>query len=103
MIGTVTMHEATKAYPELFTQDYAPVAWGCVTRCRNGMHEMLVGTRYKKGDNLRKGQLIIPGGHIDEGEDSYSAAVREVKEETGIDAERDSTFEMPCMTVIKPR
>ncbi len=30
------------------------------------------------------GFWIGPGGHIDEGEDAFSAAIREVKEETGV-------------------
>lgn len=73
------MEEAKNSYPELFPETYNHVAWGYVER--NG--KMLVGKRYKKDDSLRTGQLIIPGGHV-ENETEIDAAVREVFEETGI-------------------
>jgi len=45
-----------------------------------------------EGDNVKflflispKGDLDIPKGHIEKGEDSYSAAKREIKEESGLD------------------
>ncbi|RLJ04535.1 MAG: hypothetical protein DRP18_04580 [Candidatus Aenigmatarchaeota archaeon] len=61
---------------------FKPTSWGSVT----SMNRLLVGERYKKDDPQRKGQLVIPGGGIKENEDYVQAAIREVKEETGIDA-----------------
>ena len=42
---------------------------------------------FKRSETKKKfpGFWSIPGGHIDEGEDPLVAAIREVKEETGID------------------
>jgi 8-oxo-dGTP pyrophosphatase MutT (NUDIX family) len=41
---------------------------------------------FKRSDTKKKfpGFWSIPGGHIDEGEDPLAAAIREVKEETGV-------------------
>ena len=47
---------------------------------RNNKNELLFGLR---NDNLK---WTNPGGHIEEGEDAYIACVRELKEETGLDA-----------------
>lgn len=47
---------------------------------------------HKRADNKEKfpGFWIGPGGHVDEGEDVLSTAIREVKEETGVDvSEKD--------------
>ena len=35
------------------------------------------------------GGIQLPGGHVEEGEDSISACIREIKEETGIVLEKD--------------
>ena len=42
---------------------------------------------FKRSETKKKfpGFWSIPGGHIDEGEDPLTSAIREVKEETGID------------------
>ena len=39
-----------------------------------------------------KGQWCLPGGHIDENEKTLDAAVREAKEETGLDFEAEFLF-----------
>lgn len=64
--------------------DYKPTAWGLVTRDVGNGKELLVATRYKSGDELRQGQLVIPGGGLEEGELSYVTAIRETEEETNI-------------------
>ncbi|XP_008227158.1 PREDICTED: nudix hydrolase 10-like isoform X2 [Prunus mume] len=52
----------------------------------NASHRMLV-VQEKSGRFQGTGVWKIPTGVVDEGEDIFKAAVREVKEETGIDAE----------------
>jgi len=60
------------------------VAWGYVTRDIGKGPEVLIAERHKKDDPLRAGELVIPGGGLKAGEDYIQAAIREVKEETGI-------------------
>jgi 8-oxo-dGTP pyrophosphatase MutT (NUDIX family) len=52
-----------------------------VFRRHNGAVEVLIGTR--RDD---KTKLVLPGGKLDKGETPHEAAVRELKEETGIRA-----------------
>ncbi|XP_050371511.1 nudix hydrolase 2-like [Argentina anserina] len=52
----------------------------------NHNREVLV-VQEKGGEYGGKGLWKLPTGAVDEGEDIYAAAVREVKEETGIDSE----------------
>lgn len=47
----------------------------------NALDEVLMGLR---NDNQK---FTIPGGHLDQGEDPYEGAIRELKEETGLDVE----------------
>lgn len=58
-------------------------------RCFVIEDEKVLVTRYKLG-NKKEGYLEIPGGKIEDGETSKSAAVREVKEETNIDVEKEN-------------
>ena len=60
------------------------VAWGYVTRDIGNGKELLIATRCKKDDPLRSGELVIPGGRLEENESYLDAAIREVYQETGI-------------------
>lgn len=51
--------------------------------------EVLMFKRSEKKKNF-PGFWSIPGGHVDEGEDPLAAAIREVKEETGITVTPDN-------------
>ena len=53
-------------------------------RCYLIKDNKVVVTKYKKG-NRKEGYYDIPGGKIEEGEIPKQTAVREMKEETGID------------------
>lgn len=53
-------------------------------RCYLIKDNKVVVTKYKKG-NRKEGYYDIPGGKIEEGEIPRQTAIREMKEETGID------------------
>jgi len=58
------------------------------------LHVLLI----KRGWPPYKGFLALPGGHLDEGENSESAARRELVEETGVyaaDLTRVGTYDTP--------
>jgi 8-oxo-dGTP pyrophosphatase MutT (NUDIX family) len=57
-------------------------AGGVVHRLRDGRREFLVVTASKRPDHW-----VLPKGHIEAGEAAETTAVREVREEAGIDAE----------------
>jgi 8-oxo-dGTP pyrophosphatase MutT (NUDIX family) len=54
---------------------------------RDGELQLLLTRRHR---NLRRhpGQLSFPGGHVDDGEDSLAAALREAREEIGLEPSR---------------
>lgn len=52
-------------------------------RCYLIKHNNVVATKYKEGS--KKGYYDIPGGKIEEGEIPEQTAIREMKEETGLD------------------
>ena len=58
---------------------------------RNENNEILLQRR--QGTKLWCGFLALPAGHIDVGENSYEAAIREAKEELGIDITIDSIID----------
>ncbi len=72
----ITVGSVSREYPK-----YALVAVGAVLIKDNNI--LLVKRGYPPG----KGKWSIPGGVIEAGEDIYSAAVRELNEEAGINAE----------------
>jgi ADP-ribose pyrophosphatase YjhB (NUDIX family) len=72
----ITVGGVSREYPK-----YALVAVGAVLIKDNNI--LLVKRGYPPG----KGKWSIPGGVIEAGEDIYSAAVRELNEEAGINAE----------------
>lgn len=53
-------------------------------RCYLIKDNKVVVTKYKQG-NRKEGYYDIPGGKIEEGEIPKQTAIREMKEETGID------------------
>ena len=53
-------------------------------RCYLIKDNKVIVTKYKKG-NRKEGYYDIPGGKIEEGEIPKQTAIREMKEETGID------------------
>lgn len=55
---------------------------------RNEHNQILLQRR--QGTKLWCGFLALPAGHIDAGENTYEAAIREAKEELGIDITIDS-------------
>ncbi len=83
------------------------ITWALVVRVREGYKELLIGTRNKVGDNLRKSELVIPAGGVEEGIDCahgdllseagfIKGAVRETLEEAGVDVEyRSLIFATP--------
>jgi 8-oxo-dGTP diphosphatase len=44
----------------------------------------------RSGTRYRNGQLSVPAGHLDGGEDAVSGMIRELREEIRIEAERES-------------
>lgn len=53
-------------------------------RCYLIKDNKVVATQYKEG-NIREGYYDIPGGKIEDGELPEQAAIREMKEETGLE------------------
>lgn len=54
------------------------------TKCFLIQENKIVAIQYKKG-NKKEGYYDIPGGKIEEGETAKQAAIREMKEETGLE------------------
>lgn len=71
--------------PKIPVEECKKVAWGYVPDRERDT--ILVAERYKESDPKRQCQLVIPGGSVEESENYREAAMREVKEETGIDEE----------------
>lgn len=47
----------------------------------------------RQGTNLWPGYLALPAGHIDEGENTYQALIREAKEELGIKISKEDIID----------
>lgn len=58
---------------------------------RNEEKQILLQRR--QGTKLWPGFLALPAGHIDEGENAYDAAIREAKEELGIEISIDNIID----------
>ena len=58
---------------------------------KNGEGKVLLQRR--QGTNLWPGFLALPAGHIDKGENTYEAAIREAKEELGIDISQNDIID----------
>ncbi len=43
-------------------------------------------------EHMALGHISLPKGHIEEGETPYECALREIKEETNLDVDLDTTF-----------
>lgn len=70
-------------------------------RCFLIKDNKVVVTKYKKG-NKKEGYYEIPGGKIESGETPKQTAVREMKEETGIDIKINSMKHKGIMVVEYP-
>ena len=70
-------------------------------RCFLIKDNKVVVTKYKKG-NRKEGYYEIPGGKIENGENAEKTAVREMKEETGIDIEINDLKHKGVITVEYP-
>lgn len=70
-------------------------------RCFLIKDNKVVVTKYKKG-NRKEGYYEIPGGKIENGENAEQTAVREMKEETGIDIEINDLKHKGVITVEYP-
>jgi 8-oxo-dGTP diphosphatase len=80
----------------------ASIAWskvvaGCVVRQDDGKY-LLVQEKQPKVYGLWN----LPAGHVDKGEEIESAAIREVKEESGFDVELDSKIGVYHETIESP-
>ena len=58
---------------------------------KNSNGEILLQRR--QGTKLWPGFLALPAGHIDEGENAYDAAIREAREELGINITRNNIID----------
>lgn len=56
----------------------------------------------KRGKGALAGYWSLPGGHIEPGETARSAALREVREETGIEAELEALVDVHEVILRKP-
>ena len=65
---------------------------------RNRAAQVLIVKRVKRG--LNPGQWALPGGRVDAGEDSVTAALRELREETGMEAPLPMSSD--CSTTSSP-
>lgn len=69
-------------------EDLAPATVAAVTIPVNANGDVLLTQRAFRG--MYDGMWVFPGGHVDSGESLMTAAVREVREETGLAVDGDS-------------
>jgi ADP-ribose pyrophosphatase YjhB (NUDIX family) len=56
----------------------------------------------ERGKGALKGLWSLPGGHIEPGETAYSAALRELREETGVEAEIAGLLDLHEVILRRP-
>jgi 8-oxo-dGTP diphosphatase len=71
-----------------------------IVRCSSdGQREVLLGT---KGTGIGKGNLVAPGGKLEQGETAREAAAREVEEEVGLSLSPDDLALVGKLTYLFP-
>lgn len=77
----VKLREIVIFYIYVMVKRYEKSSWGIVYRKKNGKIEILL---LKWTNSKWEEELVIPKGHIEDGEIAKETAVREISEETGL-------------------
>eukprot|EP01036_Dinobryon_divergens_P037030 gene37030-48343_t len=73
-------------------QDYNDSTLNIIEKLKSYELEILYIKRTSRKEDQWSGHIAFPGGHIDPGETDYSAVIREVQEEVGIDVGNSDQF-----------
>lgn len=79
-----------------FTPGFDPEAWLAQSWVRNGDLELLYMRRAANPNDRWSGQVAFPGGRQAKGESDFDTAVRETKEEVGLDLKDENSFQFIC-------